>query len=372
MTYEMIREAYRAGRHQQVVDMVTPFKGAYNDHPREAYLLAASLFSLGLYEESFQCLSDIADSYRNNASFLSLYGAAHRHLGRLAEARKLLEKAVHLDPDTKEYQNNYANVLADLGEFKLARNLLQAILMKYPDYEDAQVNLSRVEIQLQRRIQPVTTSPLSTAPPDLSLAHQSDSMQSDFQCDPLELAFSRDEVKETTKRLSAGQGLSKGLVHQLRNLIPKRSKDDIAKDLLKLATALAAEESYEQALIFCSSSLRYSEALSADSYREASNIYLRSGRSQEAEICLLQYALLTGGTLSTYINLASFTAFRRDYKLALAYLDRAEGLDPSSPLVKQLREDYGSRSVTANKQDPAGFRFEQPWTWTKFDTHQPA
>lgn len=345
-----ILSLFRQHRHQDVLDTVKSIPLVSIQDPRVAFVIAASHFNLGHYQDAMRFLEPIEAELSTDASFLSLYGATCRRLGKLEPAKRLLKQAIAADTSAKEPKNNYANLLIDLGDYKEARLILQSLVDDHPDYNDAITNLNRLAYREADRHQqnpcpdpsPVVTLPIDTESP----------------WDPLAEAFSEQEIHDTQQRYRKSQRLSPVLLRKLTGSIPDLSNAQIAADQITLANALLDEGNYEQVLKLCTSILALQAAPSSPCYAIASQAYLRLGKTREAENCLLQSVVLGDCSFSSFVNLSSFALMRRDFLLALHYLDRAAGVDPSATILSSLRTKINKGKLAVNNEP---FHFEDAW-----------
>ena len=349
-----ILNLYRQHRHQDVLDTVKSIPLGSIEEPRVAFVIAASHFNLGHYQDALRFLESIEAELSTDASFLSLYGATCRRLGKLESARRLLKQAITADSSAKEPKNNYANLLIDLGDYKEARLILQSLVDDHPDYNDAITNLNRLAyresvLEADRDQQ----NPRPVPSPVVSLPIDAES-----PWDPLAEAFSEQEIHDTQQRYRKSQRLSPVLLRKLSGSIPDLSNSQIAADQITLANALLEEGNSEKVLKLCTSILALQEAPSSPCYAIASQAYLRLGRTREAENCLLQSVVLGDCSFSSFVNLSSFALMRRDFSLALHYLDRAAGVDPSATILSSLRNKIHKGKLAANNEP---FHFEDAW-----------
>jgi Flp pilus assembly protein TadD len=337
-------ELYQLGRHHEVVARSQALAISAQGQPLAAQLLAASLFQLGEYSRAASLLEDLEAPLGQDRDYLSLYGATCRRLGLLQKAEQLLAKALQLDPTAPQVRNNYANLLIDLGRVDQARELLEQLLREQPDYQDARVNLNR----LQFRAQPAAPAQFATALPEQSAAGGW------APADPLMLAFAEEEVRlaggvQPPQLSSADQSLLGSL--------PAPQPEAMASEQLQLATRAVAEGNSEFALQLCGQALQGLGA-NAGVYANASDAYIRSRRFSEAEICLLHAIAIGGPTINLLINLVSLTSLRGDVRLAQHYLDQAAGLDPTHPQLSTLRSNLTQREQALAAQP---YRFQPRW-----------
>ena len=168
-----------------------------------------------------------------------MFGACCRRLGKLHDAKSLLEKALNCDPTSLPAKNNYANLLIDLNSFEEAEAILLAILKDNPDFADAKDNLARLSYKRESS----NTNNVAEINPHASFS----------LADPLSLAFSHEEVKCSRSLISnhKDQKSVPQKAKELSSLLPNTSDQSISSDQIDLAFKACAEGRYEFALNLC-------------------------------------------------------------------------------------------------------------------------
>ena len=82
---------------------------------------------------------------------LTALAAAHVMNGRLADAERVMRRAVEVWPDLPHLHSNLGNVLRDLGRLQDAERSLRAALRLHPQYPDLHNNYGVVLVDLGRR-----------------------------------------------------------------------------------------------------------------------------------------------------------------------------------------------------------------------------
>ena len=283
--------------------------------PNLSRYVAAAYFSLGDYTASDQILVQLESSFSDDPSFLSLYAATCRRLSRFQKAEILFQKALSLNPESLQIQNNYANLLIDLSKYDQAYDLLQSIVSVEPSYSDALNNLNRLSALRE---------------PQSSTAVVADF---NFQ-DPLLFAFEKSEVDHSLKRYK----MSKESLSEAQLKLSKLSnpKDhSVALEQLAASRRALEEKQIDLSLSCCSQAYRILGP-NPDIYDLASDIYLNLNKFQDAELYLLQAVAIDGLSLKRCFNLVSFAIMRRDIESAKYYFDKATGIDPSAPDLVRL------------------------------------
>ena len=180
-----LAELFAQGSYSQVISLATSLGVSPKSDPNSSHILAASYFLIGEIDSAHTLLKELIPIFENNAPFLSLYAATCRRRGDLNLSKQLFIKALAIDADSKEIQNNYANLLIDLGCYDESRSILTNLLAKYKDYSDARLNLNRLDAISQQ----------TPVPGHVNIAESPT-----FDDDPLLLAFAKDEVDYSFKR----------------------------------------------------------------------------------------------------------------------------------------------------------------------------
>ena len=114
---------YRSSKHS---DVINHFKSQITSpaaEPEISKIVAASFFALGDLSSCYEILFSIESCFSSDIEYLSMFGACCRRLGKLHDAKSLLEKALNCDPTSLPAKNNYANLLIDLNSFEEAETI---------------------------------------------------------------------------------------------------------------------------------------------------------------------------------------------------------------------------------------------------------
>ena len=94
---------------------------SYPDNIQYRFNLAASLERLGEFDQAVAEFKKVLDTDPENALALNYLGYMYADRGiNLKEARKMIKKALEIDPDNSAYLDSYAWVLYKLGEYEEA------------------------------------------------------------------------------------------------------------------------------------------------------------------------------------------------------------------------------------------------------------
>ena len=221
---------FHSGAHARVIEIAKQLNISSITDPESSRIVAASLFIIGDFAAASAKLEDIFSSYCEDPQYLSLYGATMRRLGNFAKAEKFFLDALKINPDSKEINNNYANLLIDLNRLDDAKTILSRLVATYPSYEDALSNLARVE--------------------SLSVSQSAHVKQKSSYTDlsnPLLLAFSDSEVEYSSKRYGIGDKKS----NHSDSLRPAEDSS-VVREQLNLASKALEVNDYDLTLKLCS------------------------------------------------------------------------------------------------------------------------
>ena len=336
-----IASLYNQSRHTDVVSLYQTSTSDNHSDPLVSQYVAASYFKLGNYHEAYQILKAIYSVLIDNVSYLSLYAATCRNLGRLDESKMLFERALNIDSSDIYLKNNYSNLLIDLNRFSEARSILAEILESNPDYEDAKLNLHRVDSHLLASSGGLRkTGITSTSSPADQLPIDSNS---DFS-DPLFFAFSKEEVERTAPfRPVASSGQFSDSIQELQTNLPPSNPSQAASDQIKLAYLSISEGNPQFALKLCTQaypSLRNKSEL----FSCAGDAYISLKQFAKAETAYLHSIALGGNSFKNFFNLATISMLKKDLGLADFYLLQASYVDASdSNLVKMKKSIHQLR-----------------------------
>ncbi|EAU71095.1 hypothetical protein BL107_06179 [Synechococcus sp. BL107] len=227
-------------------------------------------------------------------------------------------------------KNNYANLLIDLKRFDESLLLLDEILNINPNFIDAITNKNRLLDSLQKvnLSQSIIESASNSA---WSLA------------DPLLMAFTPDEVKRTTSKLTA-KVLDKNESTLLKN-IPQSTSHELHRDQLKMAEQAVLSKNFNLALKTCTAIYGNCKSdLIGDVYEVAADAYIGLKLFHYAEICYGCAANLKGYSFKHLFNLANLACIRHDIILAKSYASRARDLDSDNPSLIKLIDNLSTMS----------------------------
>ena len=318
------------------VNSITP-----STDPLASKIVAASHFQLNNIEDAHSLLSELEASLSDQPDYLSLFAATCRRYGRLDQASELFERALLLEPDSREIKNNFANLLIDQRLYSRALALLDSIVDKHPQYQDAISNRARLkELIAKNSDHSKQEDHTVTQPLDLG--------------DPLLLAFQQDEVDYSMSRYFPVEKSNTNT--DFTNKLVPPSPNAVIHDQLRFAEASIKNGNPSSVFEICSKAI-VEIGHHARTYEILSDAYLHINKVTQAEICLLHAVALDGKTPKRCFNLCSFSMIRKNYGLADYYLSQAALLDPSSELLDKYR-----RLLVKQKQDAISpFIFKSDW-----------
>ena len=321
-----LAELFAQGSYSQVISLATSLGVSPKSDPNSSHILAASYFLIGEIDSAHTLLKELIPIFENNAPFLSLYAATCRRRGDLNLSKQLFIKALAIDADSKEIQNNYANLLIDLGCYDESRSILTNLLAKYKDYSDARLNLNRLDAISQQ----------TPVPGHVNIAESPT-----FDDDPLLLAFAKDEVDYSFKRYAN--------IDRTTNAkdFPAPDRDKVVNEQIELIQKSIVAGDNNLALKLCSQALSKS-GVASSIYGYASDALLSSDSFTFSEILLLHSIVIGGPSFKSYVNLVSFACMRKDFALANHYLQKAREIDPSSPSIDSLSQQINKQQKEFN------------------------
>ena len=146
--------ALNAGRRDEAIDHLT---AAVNEDPArngQVYrTLVVQLYGAGRFSEGEAIAARGLERYPRDYDLLNTRGVLLRKMRRQAEAAKVLEAAIKLNPKSLAAQQNLANVLLDLRESARAEALLTKMVRQEPRNGEFLRQLGRALTQ-QGRIEP--------------------------------------------------------------------------------------------------------------------------------------------------------------------------------------------------------------------------
>lgn len=339
---------FRSAKFSEIVELCQKFNVNSQSHPIEAKFLAGAYFSLSDYSSAYSLLSELHTLFLNDVELLSLFGATCRRMGKFSQAKELFSSAISISPSNPELINNYTNLLIDLGELVEAKRLLSDLVRSNPEYIDARENLTRVDYLI--------SNPPTVPASDVDQVSVTASSTNNSPIDPLSLAFSIDESKDSKSQVLST--LSKSSLSSL-SAIPEVSHEELLSDQYSFCDHLILEKNYSDCLIHLDNLLSKSSSPSR-LYKLASDCYLGLNRLMEAELSLLIAASLDSSIPDYFINLSSFALLRSDFSTAKYNLAKASSLGANAKALAQLEK---SISAKANSSQSANhFNFVQGWS----------
>lgn len=320
-------------------------------NPHAANIVAAALFQIGRYTDCLLWCEALSPSLNNNASFVSMYGAVLRRVGRLDEAEKAFRAALSTHSDNPFLRNNFANLLIDLQEFDEAESILNTLIEENPNYEDAQSNLNR--LQFQRSLKnSVPKTDHSAAPEQVATEGH--------LIDPLAAAFSDEEVAiaggiasrqaYTDQTNTFEQGLNS-------DVLPSRDLELELQETISLARQ-TVEADPQQVIRDCA--LLHSKlGVQAPIYEVAAEAYIRLQLFGDAETCLLVAHSLGSTEASISLNLANLAAMRGDQRLALQWLEQLARHQPDHPQLDAVRKTLFPNGAPKTSSTPFQINLNQ-------------
>lgn len=309
-----ILDCFTRGDYSRGVELAQENQILPSNDPYSSHVVAACLFRLGRFQDSFKLLQQLESSLSENVEYLSLYGATSRRLGYFDKAESLLSKALDIDSANISIRNNYANLLIDLRRHREASDILHSILEDNPDFNDAKVNLDRLKsLSVSENNHDLDEQTLN------DLDDTTDNASSFI--DPLAMAFAEEEVRLHGRMKSSNKN------NPIVNSLPHSDDKSVALDKLRLAEQAILEHSPDLALNLLSESLLSIGSIAA-LYDCAADALVQKKAYQHAEIMYLHAALLDKPTVKQLINLFSLSLIRGDITLSEVYLQRVKALSP--------------------------------------------
>ena len=237
-------------------------------------------------------------------------------------------------------KNNYSNLLIDLGRLSEAKQILEDIISVNPDYEDARVNLHRLESQLS-----LSKNTSSTANNKIPVEHTStpnDAVHNFY--DPLLFAFSQEEV-ERTAPFRPTSGVNSKSISDLKSKLPTPKSSQIASDQIKLAYKAISDNNAEFALKLCTQAYSVISDKS-QLFSCVGDAYISLKNYKYAEIAYLHSIALGSKNFKNYFNLVSICMLKKDLLLAEYYLMKASYIDSSNPNIKKIAQSINNLKKT--------------------------
>ena len=272
----------------------------------DLYNVAASYLNIGLTEQAAEICADIADRSRFNSTFVSIYGAALRRLGKHKESLEVFEDYLSMGMKDAAVANNYANLLIDIGQFDKAKSILVKTLSEKPEnHKDVVSNIARIEALIGKRI-----------------AKKDEDID---ELDPIIAAFSPEEIEEDKKELET---VTKKETHTdlpdnyKLSIDNQKMSEACQSQLIELRTQVNSNP--RKVLSVCSDIHRRGVSDLALLYEVAAEAYLKLKMLADAEIAYHSAIALGTTEFATYLNLSNLCAMRSDFNMAYTYLIRAQ------------------------------------------------
>lgn len=110
----------------------------------DGLIVGHRLMAAGEYELALKAYARAANERGINVDTLSAAGSANLKLGRLGQARDLLEQALELDPDFVPAWNNLGVILMSLGNYGEAKQIFRrAFALDNGNSDEIRQNLSK-------------------------------------------------------------------------------------------------------------------------------------------------------------------------------------------------------------------------------------
>jgi len=315
-------KVFEQGNYSKVIEEWDKLQYQVLQDPDSAFIIAASYFRLGDMQKACEICELIEGPLSNNASFLSMYAAILRRLNLLTKADDVFKKALSIEPESKEIKNNYSNLLIDQQKYEQAVEMLEGILASFPKYEDAIINLERCKSLIAELSD---KNPEHVAPEN--------SYKKAFG-DPLQEAFSTSEVS----RVGGKIGKITASIHELLKTEEPENFEEAQLDMIKLAEQMIKEKQYSEAMAMLGSLRKTSNCLNGQMYKLASDALIGLEKFKDAEIFALMALHNNEELIPVYINLASFSAMRKDQLMAKHWLIEAEKIDKNDGNLIQCKQ----------------------------------
>ena len=315
-----LQAIFERGNYSEVIDKWDGNQFQASNDPNSAFILAAAHFRLGNLDKAREVCELIEGPFANNSSFLSMYAAILRRSNLLLRAEEIFKRALSIDPESKEIENNYSNLLIDQGKYDEAIALLNQIVKKHPGYTDAKTNLFRAEAIKQEKLENT-----------LKVEETTDT--ENIFGDPLDQAFNADEVN----RVGGKIGSVTATVGEILSTDEKKDIEEAELEMLRLATDQIKDKQFFGALNILNKLRKQVGSYSAI-YKAASDAYIGLERFRDAEINALTAYINEEKTIANFVNLASLAAMRKDQLMAMKWINEAEKLDKNNEMVVQCKK----------------------------------
>ena len=288
--------AFNNKNYQSIVDHFSSLSSTAEIGPSEKHIIAVSHYYLGDYATALSLCESIYPFMNGDEAFLAFYGSTLRKSGDTNSAFTFYKDSLSLVPDSLLLKNNFANLLLDLARFDEAKLLLDEVLSQEPQYTDALENVKRLEFLLSNAASQQTTSLATTS-----------------SFDPLDRAFSIEEVQRTFKP-PVDTHNEPGGIDVSQNMLPSSELKDIDQERIRLARSYLHSDPLHT-LDECKSLFK-SVGPHSSIYTLAGDAYIRLKLFSDAESSFYSALLLGSSDPSILLNLANLVHMRGDQMLA--------------------------------------------------------
>ncbi len=314
-------EIFEKGNFSKVIENWDKLQFQASQDPDSAFIVAAAYFRLGDMQKACEICELIEGPLSSNASFLSMYAAVLRRLNLLTRAEDVFKQALSIEPESKEIKNNYSNLLIDQKKYDQAIEILNNILASFPEYEDAILNLERCKSLIN----------------DLNIKRSENAQDNSIAKvfgDPLQEAFNPSEVS----RVGGKIGNITASVHELLKTDKSENFEEAQLDMIKLITEMIKEKQYSEAIEMLGSLRKNKNCVHGQVYKLASDALIGLEKFKDAEIFALMALHNNEELIPVYINLASFSAMRKDQLMAKHWIIEAEKIDKNDENLNQCKK----------------------------------
>ena len=333
--------AFSEKKYQSIVDFFASLSSTDDIEPRERHIVAVSHYHLGDFASALSICESIYPFLNGDEAFLGFYGSTLRKTGDSVSALKFYKDSLSLIPGSLLLKNNLANLLIDLSKFREAKLLLDEVLAQEPQYTDALENVKRLEFLSSQSIPEVDDK--SVGVPNISL-------------DPLDRAFSVEEVQRTFKVPSDDQNETVGIM-QSQNVLPTIDIKDVDQERIRLARSYLASDPLFT-LEECKSLFK-SVGPHSSIYSLAGDAYVRLKLFADAETSFYSAFALGSEDPSLLLNLANLVHMRGDQLLAHAFLELCSKKTPDFKHLDSVRQSLFPQGKPTSSTTPFQYNPEQ-------------
>ena len=313
------------------------------NNPHASNIVAAALFQIGRFSDCLLWCEALSPSLSGNASFISMYGAVLRRLGRLEEAEQVFRAALETNSDNPFLRNNFANLLIDRQEFKEAELILKNLLKKSL--------IMRMKKNLIIKFQQNLTE---SAPRSDKSAAPEQFLNDDLLIDPLAAPLAtklQSQVELPLDKPPKNKKVKQGLIQRLYRGNGIRAPETI---LLHVKPLRLIQQAIQDCIL-----LHNKLGVQAPIYEVAAEAYIRMKLFGDAETCLLVAHSLGSNDASISLNLANLAAMRGDQRLALQWLEQLSQRQPDHPQLDAVRKTLFPNGAPKNSSTPFQINLDQ-------------